>query len=87
MAGYLACVAAGAQHVKSSDPRDSYATPMVAKVSVEELKSSAGRLQTLLRKQHMYVTGVHPNSKWNWDLESMKKIENINVHQEVHGRL
>lgn len=73
--------------MKSSDPRDSYATPMVAKVSVEELKSSAGRLQTLLRKQHVYVTGVRPNSKWNWDLESMKKIGNVDVHREVHGRL
>ncbi|KAK0436514.1 hypothetical protein EV421DRAFT_1907855 [Armillaria borealis] len=84
VAGYLACVAAGAQHMNSSDPDNCYATPMVAKVSVEELMSSAGRLQTLLRNQHVYVTGVCPNSKWNWDLEAMKKIGNVDVNQEVH---
>ncbi|KAK0243342.1 hypothetical protein EDD85DRAFT_947492 [Armillaria nabsnona] len=35
VAGYLACVAAGALCVKSSDSCDSYATPMVAKGNLE----------------------------------------------------
>ncbi len=48
VAGYLAYVATGAQHMKCSDPCSSYATSMVAKVNIEEHKMSAGRLQTLL---------------------------------------
>ncbi|KAK0191842.1 hypothetical protein F5146DRAFT_1135527 [Armillaria mellea] len=88
IAGYLACIAAGAEHVESADPADSYATPMVAKMNVEELMSNTGRLQTLLRSQHVYVTGVRANSEWNWDLECMKRVGNIDVVQEVqdHSR-
>ncbi|SJK99908.1 uncharacterized protein ARMOST_03219 [Armillaria ostoyae] len=84
VAGYLAYVAAGAQHMNSSDPDNFYATSMVAKVSVEELMSSAGKLQTLLQNQHVYVIGVCPNSEWNWDLEAMKKIGNVDMNWKVH---
>ncbi len=73
--------------MKSSDPDDSYATSMVAKVNVEELMSNAGRLQTLLRTQHVYVTGVHADSEWNWDLECMKRVGNVDIIREAQGRL
>ncbi|KAK0197864.1 hypothetical protein F5146DRAFT_1130779 [Armillaria mellea] len=85
IAGYLACVAAGAERVESADSADSYATPMVAKMNIEELMSNTGRLQTLLRSQHVYVTGVCANSEWNWDLECMKRVGNIDIVQEVQN--
>ncbi len=60
---------------------------MVTQVNVDELMLNEGRLQTLLRTQHVYVTGVRANSKWNWDLECMKRVGNVNIIQDVQGRL
>ncbi|KAK0224379.1 hypothetical protein IW262DRAFT_1459431 [Armillaria fumosa] len=81
--GYLACVAAGAKRTKSLDPEDAYATPMVARVSVKELTEEAGKLQTLLQTQHVYVTGVTTNLDWGWNLDCMKRIGNVDVIREV----
>ena len=85
IAGYLACVAKGAEHVKSSEPHHAYATPMVVKVTANELMSSPDKLEKLLQYQHVYVTGVPANATWAWNLESMKKLGNIDVICEVQG--
>ncbi|KAK0434661.1 uncharacterized protein EV420DRAFT_1653887 [Desarmillaria tabescens] len=56
---------------------------MVAHVSTSQLAAGGVSLQALLRTKQVFVTSMEGSSLWEWDIDSMKKIGNVDVPQEV----
>ncbi|KAK0467343.1 uncharacterized protein EV420DRAFT_1474663 [Desarmillaria tabescens] len=68
-------------HGKSINDREC----MVAHVSASQLAARGVSLQALLQTKQVFVTSMEESSPWEWDIDSMKKIGNVDVPWEVQG--